>query len=111
MIVFCLHTGGGAEKDFWNILPSTNVLLDYEELDELKGKIALTEECDSADVTEKDIQKYYEENCPKDIEDWLDEYLYSEYVRDGLEQYLDNMRERLEAQIDEFDEEELGNEV
>ena len=88
-----------------------NVLLDCEELDELKEQIALTEECDTADVTEKDIQKYYEENYPEEIEDWLDEYLYSEYVRDGLEQYMDSLRERIEAQIDELEEEELGNEV
>ena len=105
-----LAYSGGAEKDFWNILPSMNVLLDYEELDELKEQIALTEECDTADVTEKDIQKYYEENYPEEIEEWMDEYLYSEYVRDGLEQYLDSLRERIEAQIDELEAEELEGE-
>lgn len=106
-----LAYSGGYKKDFWNILPSMNMLLGYDELNALKEEIALSEECDPSVVTENDIQRYYEENCPKDIKDWLDEYLYSEYVREGLEQYMDNLRERIEAQIDELEDEELGDEA
>ena len=100
-----LYQSGGSERGFWNLLPEFEFLLESEELEQLKDEVADSLGCESRNIVKKDIQEYYENNYPDILKEWIDEYINESYLDNSLEEYLDNLREKIECEIEEIEEE------
>lgn len=96
-----LSVAGGDINTVWELLPDIHQLLTEAEISNIKEGIFVT---GNADLRSEDdcIRAFIEDIHPEWIKAWFNESLpeISEHLNSTVESYLENLRDRIESEID-----------